>query len=102
MKFRLPKEIKIGGKRYPVKTENLASKDLDGFISYRESLISIDIKCDQVHALLHEITHGVARYLGINDLGEEWTERIAHAQRMMISDNPALFRRLADHLGGGR
>jgi hypothetical protein len=102
MKFKLTKRVKIGGTVFSVKKMQLNEKEArDGFIGYWTQEIRIDQNVNQIDALLHEITHGVGKYLAVN-LSEDWVDRISAAHRMLIADNPALFRHLADVLGGGK
>ena len=100
MKFRWPKKIKVGGKTYRVAVGNLKDRNLAGFIDEHKSEITIDPTAD-VQVLLHEIVHASEVHLAAR-IGEEWVDRISQALSMLIADNPALFRRLADHLGGGK
>lgn len=106
MKFKPTKIVKIGGCRYKIlfDKKRYAREGSSGSIHYYTKEISIDPEGDVVGTLLHEIVHAACEHVQppSGDVGEEWVCRIAETVRMLVADNPVLFRRLADLLGGGR
>lgn len=96
--MNIPKQIKIGGKKYKVKITrhlDLGVAGYSGEIDYSNLIIRIvpSAKGRMEADLLHEIIHGVYDHLGYTNHDEKKIDELAQAIYMVIQDNPKIFDR---------
>ena len=95
--MNIPESVKIGYKDYKVDEQEHLNDDtrlLDGQIDYGENKIHLFQRltdADKKATLLHEIIHGIDRFMIIG-LSEEQVEKLGEGLAMVIRDNEsALF-----------
>lgn len=92
----MPYKIKIGGKTYTVEiNENLYLGRANNVaeILTDDAIIRISPHSPerQFEYFIHELVHGVAYFMGLNNHDEQKIEQIAQAVYMVINDNPEIF-----------
>ena len=94
--MNIPDKVKVGGKTYTINlTEKLYTGRLNSSaeILYSDLVINISNNAkEKMEAdFLHELTHAINNFMGLDNDKEEEVDRLANALHMVIKDNPEIF-----------
>jgi len=96
MFMKIPKQIKIGGLWYEVKTSDYMKSGPNCYGEIDSLDLTINIRNNiheemQKQALLHEIIHGILDNAGYDEQDEKLVQAISYGLIQVITDNPYVF-----------